>query len=642
MKKKIKRGEKIAYFVPSLWVETDFQKQPTLIKVNPYEFYSRQINAILQERAHPLIAGNSPRCARDSAGAWSKQATVYNLFVRLTTAFDHDQNGKLDLPTNSFGFRETGSFLKSIALLPYIRRLGANTIHLLPITSIGKDGKKGTLGSPYAIRNPFVLDDNLSEPLLDAGVETEFKAFMEAAHHLGMRVIVEFVFRTAAKDSDWVKEHPEWFYWIKDSVLNRRPGSLEKNQYGSPIFNPTQLSEVKQRVNRGIFSESIPPPKIYREMFTDPPKPAHVKKEAESWIGTLSDGTRVRIPGAFADWPPDDLQPPWDDVTYLKMYRHPEFNYIAYNTIRMYDPRLTERENVNRTLWQTIAEIVPHYQKEYKIDGIMIDMGHALPLALLKEIEGKARNLNPEFAFWEENFNPTSESKAHGYNAAIGYLWSDEQHPKKLLHLFERFSKETFPLPFFGTSESHNSPRAAAQTGGTNYSKFSWTINNFLPVIPFLHAGFELGEKKPVNTGLNFTAEEQKKYPAEKLPLFSESALDWLNLHQFCDWTEKVAKVRAPYKQLLTDSDPSTFKLLDCANSKLCAFERKNDRQHLIVIGNMNMRKENNAKISLASNAKVVEDLMREEKMKLADGKIKLTLQSGEVRILKLDDFSSS
>ena len=80
---------------------------------------------------------------------------IYNLFVRTTTAFDHNGNGTLDLPTNAEGLRETGTFLKAMAMLPYIKRLGATTVHLLPITSIGHDGNKGTLGSPYAIRNPM-------------------------------------------------------------------------------------------------------------------------------------------------------------------------------------------------------------------------------------------------------------------------------------------------------------------------------------------------------------------------------------------------------------------------------------------------------------------------------------------------------
>ena len=102
--------------------------------------------------------------------------------------------------------------------------MGVNTIHLLPITSVGSDGNKGTLGSPYAIKNPYEIDPNLAEPNLGVGADNEFAAFVEAAHHLGMRVVVEFVFRTSAKDGDWVAEHPEWYYWIKAKIEDRLPG----------------------------------------------------------------------------------------------------------------------------------------------------------------------------------------------------------------------------------------------------------------------------------------------------------------------------------------------------------------------------------------------------------------------------------
>jgi len=118
----------------------------------------------------------------------------------------------------------------------------------------------------------------------------------------------------------------------------------------------------------------------------------------------LDDGTRVRIPGAFADWPPDDNQPPWTDVTYLRMYDHPDFNYIAYNTIRMYDVRLARPENAVASLWDSIAGVIPHYQREFGIDGVMIDMGHALPMPLKQRIVSTSREINPDFAFWDENF----------------------------------------------------------------------------------------------------------------------------------------------------------------------------------------------------------------------------------------------
>lgn len=628
-----KKGGRRNYAVPRLWLGKKFQKNPQPVKVNPYEYFSSQIEKILHSKPIPLVQG--------CQGEWSRKAIVYNLFVRLTTAFDHDQNGKIDFPENVQGFRETGSFLKTIAILPYLKNLGVNTLHLLPITAIGKDGQKGNLGSPYAIRNPFLLDEHCSEPFLRVGVETEFAALVEAAHHLGIRVVVEFVFRTASKDSDWVKEHPEWFYWIKDSIPIRKMGDRNVGHYGPPIFPPNVLKEVKARIARGQFSESIPPPEAYRQMFTEPPSPAQVQKEpipngvGTRWVGVLKDGTRVKIPGAFADWPPDDIQPPWDDVTYLKLYDDKNFNYLAYNTLRMYDPALAQEKNINRSLWETIIEIIPFYQKKFGIDGVMIDMGHALPLPLLAKMEERAREINPDFAFWEENFNPTEESKKHGYNAAIGYLWSDEHDPAKLTDLLKRFSREKFPVPFFGTAESHNSPRAASRQGGILYSKFAWAINNFLPVIPFIHTGFELGEKEPVNTGLNFSAEEIKKYPAEKLPLFSLGSLNWQNSDSLCEWIKKISTLRTPFSSLIENPDPSTFRLI-LSDNEVVLFERKDEKWHLVVAGNMNRGKESVLKLNNFFGKVRLQDLIAEELIDLSAGEFILRLPPGEVRIFQV------
>ena len=46
-----------------------------------------------------------------------------------------------------------GTFRAVIPDLPRIRELGADIIWLLPIHPIGLKNRKGTLGSPYAIRD---------------------------------------------------------------------------------------------------------------------------------------------------------------------------------------------------------------------------------------------------------------------------------------------------------------------------------------------------------------------------------------------------------------------------------------------------------------------------------------------------------
>jgi glycosidase len=616
------RNRKIRYTVPALWSSP--QGSGKVLKVNPFAYYLGVIAKIKKTRP-----GRKPA---SSGGEWTRQAVIYNMFIRTTTSFDHDGNGKLDLPVNAAGFRETGTFLKALAMLPYIKRLGANTVHLLPTTSIGQDGNKGTLGSPYAIRNPYELDEGLSEPAVGLDAKTEFRAFVEAAHRLGLRVVVEFVFRTAAKDGDWVKEHPEWFYWIRQSIEERNPAHADESRYGSPIFTREELERIHQDVREQRLGNLLPPGQQYRNFFTEPPKPENVAKVDGRYVGTLSDGTKVKIPGAFADWPPDDSQPPWGDVTYLRMYTHPDFNYIAYNTIRMYDTRLTRPGYVNRPLWDRIIGIIPYYQKEFHIDGVMIDMGHALPMDLKAQMVRTARTINPDFAFWDENFSVTAKSREEGYNAVFGYLWVDEHRPDKMRELCHRFATDGFPIPFFATPESHNTPRAAARPGGLRYAKWAMVINSCIPAVPFIHSGYELAERYPINTGLDFTREELQELPSEKLPLFSEYAYHWQNSEEFSAWVKKLIALRQRHQALIINNDPRSFVILEDPNRSILAFARvsTSPRKSVAVIANPNMTAAETSSLCIESSREYLVDLLTGTKIPLHDRRIEVTLHPGQ------------
>ena len=627
-------GRRLRYRVPELWVREDFTRTSGVLEVNPFSFLADRIDSILAQPPEAPEPGEH--------GTWSDRAVVYNMMVRLTSAFDHDGDGQIAPDLNAAGFRETGTFLKSIAILPYIKRLGADTVHLLPVTAIGRDGRKGNLGSPYAIRDPFELDDRLSEPALGLGAEKELKAFVQAAHRLGLRVVVEFVFRTAAKDSAWAKEHPDWFYWIKESVPDRHAGE-DGHAYGNPPFPPEQIAEIKRKSLAKDFADTIPPSETYRSFFTRPPKPEAVRKEGDRWVGTLDDGTRVRIPGAFADWPPDDVQPPWGDVTYLRMYDHPDFDYIAYNTIRMYDERLAREENAVRPLWETVEDIVPHYQRTFGIDGVMIDMGHALPLPLLQRMERKARAINPDFAFWEENFVAAEESREHGYNAVIGYVWIDQHHPEKMKSLLHRLSQERLPLRMFAAPESHNSPRAASRPGGLAHSRAAWAADAFLPLIPFLHSGFELGETNPVNTGLDFTPEQIRRHPAERLPLFSAAALDWTAETNLCAHIARVLHARRFYLETVIDADPGTVRTVETGRPHVLAFERHNCDHHLLAVWNADMKKSERIDLPLPEKRlDALEDLTAGKIWKPEGNRLKGDLGPGEIRIFEVTAPASS
>lgn len=510
------------FHVPSLWINPD-SKEVNSVKICPISYFLNKI-----EEIDKLSESYEDKSAQKPL----EDSIIYNSFVRLNTAFDYTR-----FSTNQdqmeFPFRVSGTFLKTLALIPYYKSLGTDILYLLPITKIGKSGRKGNLGSPYAIQNHFEFDENLSEPFLDLPVEVQFAALVEVCHLAGIKVVLEFVLRTASLDSDLIPEHPDWFYWIK---------SNNEGAFHPPAFEDDVITALKEKIERKDFSDLPSPTEDYKGKFL--PSPNKVIKRGDSYIGLYKDGTEGIVPNAFADWPPDDNQPLWSDVTYFKMFSHPDYNYMAYNTIRMYDDELNQEKYANTELWEYLENVIPHYIEKFGIDGIMLDMGHALPDLLLKRIIGRIRAEKPDFLLFEENFNITAESKEIGYDAVAGYIPFDMHRPEKLYEIFKRYEAKDFPINFFGTAENHNTPRAASRFNDINYPKMTYLINRLFPAITFIHNGFELGELKPVNTGLDFTDEEIEKYKPEELPLFSYSELNWLNKENIIDFIKEVNKLK--------------------------------------------------------------------------------------------------
>ena len=585
-------------YIPNLWLD---KKEAGLTLVNYPEFIVQKVDKI---NAQSSSVSNSLK--KD----WTKNAIVYNLFVRLFSAFDHDQNGKLgdsssDITLNDIGLRETGTFLKTIALLPHLKKMGINTIHLLPITVIGKLGRKGDLGSPYAIKNPYKIDPLLADPIIEASVEDQYKSLVEAAELMGMRVVQEFIFRTASMDSDLIQEHPNWFYWIKKT-----------STYGPPKFSKEDLKQIKQ-IPKGK-GKYFPPAAKYRDQFSIPPE---------------APDKNLQIASAFADWPPDDLQPPWTDVTYLRLYNYEysasnNFNYIAYNTIRYYDPELSKTGNINTELWDNIQQIIPYYQKNFGIQGAMIDMGHALPEDLKKNIIENARKIDPAFAFWDENFENSIETKKEGYNAVIGGAWYDITKRNGFKNQILSLKKKR-PLPYFGAAETHNSPRFGVSDSNKKFA--SWVLFNLLPnAIPFLHNGFELEEQLPVNSGLNFSKSDLEQLVDKPLALFYKTSLDWSTPRTIIPQIEKLNELRIKYPWIF---DGINIELSKTDNPKVLGFQKIDGNKKMIVLFNTNFHRRETFRISSISG-KNFEDLIVginydfSKKIALGKGKLIMTLSA--------------
>ncbi len=115
---------------------------------------------------------------------WSRSATIYQLNTRQ--------------------FTDEGTFAAAEAQLPRLRDLGVDIVWIMPIHPIGEVNRKGSLGSPYAVRDYFGVNPDL-------GTLADFTRLVSSAHDLGMYVILDWVANHSAWDNPLVDEHAEWY-----------------------------------------------------------------------------------------------------------------------------------------------------------------------------------------------------------------------------------------------------------------------------------------------------------------------------------------------------------------------------------------------------------------------------------------------
>ncbi len=114
---------------------------------------------------------------------WLKSGVIYQIFPR---AFS--QEGTLSGVTNR---------------LDNLHSLGANILWLMPIHPLGQLKKKGTLGSPYSVRDYYAIDPSL-------GGKDDLRRLVQQAHSRGMKVIIDIVANHTAWDSVMMA-HPEFY-----------------------------------------------------------------------------------------------------------------------------------------------------------------------------------------------------------------------------------------------------------------------------------------------------------------------------------------------------------------------------------------------------------------------------------------------
>ena len=131
---------------------------------------------------------------------WVRDAVIYEIFPRA--------------------FSPRGDFNGITARLDDLKNLGVTILWLMPIHVMGQEKKKGTIGSPYAVRDYYSINP-------DYGAKEDLKRLIAETHRRGMKIII-----------DIVANHTSW-----DNVMMKTPEFYRRDQSGK-IVSPYDWTDV--------------------------------------------------------------------------------------------------------------------------------------------------------------------------------------------------------------------------------------------------------------------------------------------------------------------------------------------------------------------------------------------------------------
>lgn len=200
-----------------------------------------------------------------------------------------DTNGNEFIDSNEVH----GTFLNAIDRLDEVKAEGFNTLHILPINPPGKDNAMGTAGSVYAPEDLLKFDPILIDKKDPRSPQEQFKAFVDACHKKGLRVMVDM---PSCASYDLYKEKPELMAHERNGLAKTPQG-----WYDIRMFEPWE-DEGKRTLNPELLE--------YHRKFVD------------LMIDSGVDGIRADVARAK----PVEF---WDIIIPYSRKRNPEFAWLA-------------------------------------------------------------------------------------------------------------------------------------------------------------------------------------------------------------------------------------------------------------------------------------------------------------------------
>lgn len=162
----------------------------------------------------------------DNKAKWTRNLSVYEINIRQ--------------------YSKEGTFAAVEADLPRLSKMGVGILWFMPITPIGEKGRKGTMGSHYAVKDYMATNP-------DYGTVEEFAQLVSKAHGWGMHVIIDWVGNHTAWDNALAQTNPTWY--TKDAKGDFQPPVADWSDvidldYNNPELRKYMISAMQFWVSK--------------------------------------------------------------------------------------------------------------------------------------------------------------------------------------------------------------------------------------------------------------------------------------------------------------------------------------------------------------------------------------------------------
>ena len=144
---------------------------------------------------------------------------------------------------------EEGTFAAAEKYLPELKAMGVDIVWLMPISPIGVEARKGSLGSYYSI-----IDYKAINP--EFGTMKDFEKFLATAHSLGLKVIIDWVANHTSRDAKWWKQGKKSWYVMDNNtglpIVEYDWTDIAKLNYNDMKMRAAMIDALKFWVKKGV------------------------------------------------------------------------------------------------------------------------------------------------------------------------------------------------------------------------------------------------------------------------------------------------------------------------------------------------------------------------------------------------------